>query len=254
MLFVALYLNFQQSVFIFVMIYARLAIIFYMLPVLGERVLSNLIIKNTLISLTIIGLWPCLATTVMPEQGWLIILIKESIIGLILASSLCLPFWVAIGLGEILDNQRGASISDSIDPVNGVQSSILSSFLNFALGAIFFASGGMRLLMEVMVQSYEMLPRGSSLDGIHWEQAGQLVTVLMQNSILLAAPVMLVMMVAEMLLGVFARYCPQLNPFSLSLTIKSFIAFAIFLFYGFQSLSEKPLQMFSISGFQQFIS
>ncbi len=67
--------------------------------------------------------------------------------------------------------------------------------------------------MEVMVQSYEMLPRGSSLDGIRWEHAGVLLQVLMQNSIMLAAPIMLVMMTAEMLLGVFARYCPQLNPF-----------------------------------------
>ncbi|HEY1844465.1 MAG TPA: type III secretion system export apparatus subunit SctT [Buttiauxella sp.] len=254
MLFVALYLNFQHSVLTFVMVYARLAIVFYMLPVLGERVLSNLIIKNTIISLTIIGLWPCFETVITPEQGWFYILIKECIVGLILAMTLCVPFWVIISLGEILDNQRGATISDSIDPVNGVQSSILSGFLNFAFGAIFFASGGMVRLMDVMVQSYQMLPRGSTLEGIHWEQAGQMLQVLMQNSILLAAPVMLVMMVAEMLLGVFARYCPQLNPFSLSLTIKSFIAFVIFLFYGFQAMSEKPLQLFSAAGFRQFIS
>lgn len=254
MLFVAHYLNFQQSVLIFVMAYARLAIVFYMLPALGERVLSNLIIKNTIISLTIIGLWPCIEITLMPEQGWFFILAKECIIGLILAFTLCLPFWVVIGLGEILDNQRGASISDSIDPVNGVQSSILSGFLNFAFGVIFFASGGMKTLVEVMVQSYQMFPRGCSLEGIHWEYAGPLVNTLMQSCILLAAPVMVVMMVAEMLLGVFARYCPQLNPFSLSLTVKSFIAFIVFIFYGFQSLAEKPLQMFSISGFQQFIT
>lgn len=254
MLLVAFYLHFQHSVLMFVIVYARLAIVFYMLPVLGERVLSNLIIKNTIISLTIIGLWPCFETQITPEQGWFIILIKECIIGLILAFTLCLPFWVVIGLGEILDNQRGATISDSIDPVNGVQSSILSSFLNFAFGAIFFASGGMCLLIDVMVQSYKMFPRGSSLDGFHWEQAGHLLVVLMQNSILLAAPVMLVMMVAEILLGVFARYCPQLNPFSLSLTIKSFIAFVIFLFYGFNSLVEKPLHMFSLSDFQQFLT
>ncbi len=108
--------------------------------------------------------------------------------------------------------------------------------------------------MEVMVQSYEMLPRGSSLDGIRWEHAGVLLQVLMQNSIMLAAPIMLVMMTAEMLLGVFARYCPQLNPFSLSLTVKSTIAFIVFLFYGFQALTEKPLQLFSIADFRQFIS
>ena len=252
MLVVAFYIYFQHNMLTFFIIYARVAIIFYMLPVLGGRMLSNLIIKNTIISLTIVGLWPCFETMISSEQGWLII-IRECIIGLILAFTLCIPFWIVTGLGEILDNQRGATISDSIDPINGEQNSILSGFLNFAFGAIFFASGGMRLLMEVIVQSYKILPRGSSLEDVRWEQAGHLLMVLMQNSILLAAPVMLVMMVAEILLGVFARYCPQLNPFSLSLTIKSFIAFAVFLFYGFYSLSEKTLHMVSFSGFQLFL-
>ncbi|KFF67193.1 hypothetical protein IW01_17755 [Pectobacterium brasiliense] len=254
MLFVAFYLNFQHDVLIFVMAYARLAVVFYMLPVLGERVLSNLIVKNTIISLTIIGLWPCFEQLVSPEQGWLMVLVKEFIVGLILAMSLCLPFWIAIGLGEILDNQRGATISDSIDPVNGVQSSVLSGFLNFAFGAIFFAQSGMQLLMEVMAQSYRTFPRGSELEGFNWMEAGNLLVTLMQSSIMLAAPVLIVLMIAEILLGVFARYCPQLNSFSLSLTIKSFIAFIIFFLYGFQALSEKPLRMFSVTMFQTFLS
>ncbi|CCG86234.1 type III secretion system export apparatus subunit SctT [Erwinia piriflorinigrans] len=252
MLSVALYLNFQHGVLIFAMAYARLAIVFYLLPVLGERVLSNLIIKNTIIGLIIIGLWPSFAQVLNPEQGWIILLVKESVIGLMLAITLCVPFWMVIDLGELLDNQRGATISDSIDPVNGVQSSTLSGFLNFAFGAIFFASGGMHLLMEVLVQSYQVFPRGSSLVDFHWAEVGNLLMVLAKGSIMLAAPTLIVMMVAEILLGVFARFCPQLNPFSLSLTIKSFIAFTVFLFYGFQAVSQKPLQLFSILSFQDF--
>lgn len=254
MLFIALYLQFEHSVITFVMAYARLAIVFYMLPALGDRVLSNLIIKNTIVALTIIGLWPCFEQVVLPEQGWFILLVKEFIVGLMLAMSLCVPFWVIIGLGEILDNQRGATISDSIDPVNGVQSSILSGFLNFAFGAIFFLSGGMRTLLEAMVASYQFIPRGGDLLALHGEKAGELMMAVMQGCIILAGPVLIVMMIAEILLGVFARYCPQLNPFSLSLTIKSFIAFAIFMIYGFQAMAGKPLQMFSSAIFQHFFS
>ncbi|MEH4929680.1 type III secretion system export apparatus subunit SctT [Enterobacter cloacae] len=249
-----LYLNFQNSIYSFSMAYVRVAIVFYLLPPLGERVLSNHIIKNVIISLVIIGLWPCVTPTLNPEQGWFILIIKESIFGLIFAFTLCIPFWAVTVLGEILDNQRGATISDSIDPVNGIQGSILSGFLSFAFGAIFFVNGGFRLLLDVMVQSYSMFPRGSSLETIHWEQAGLVLTVLMKSSILLSAPVFLVMMVGEVLLGVFARYCPQLNPFSLSLTIKSLIAFAIFTLYGFNSFSETVLPMFSFSLFQKLAS
>lgn len=247
------YLNFQHNVLTFLTVYARLAIVFYFLPVLGERVLSNLIIKNTVISLTIIGLWPCFETVISEGQGVFLLIVKESVIGLLLALTLCIPFWIAITIGEILDNQRGATLSDSIDPVNGTQSSVLSGFLSFTFGAFFFASGGMLRLIDMLCLSYKLLPRGSSVEGIRWEYAGQCVQIVMQNGLMLAAPVMVVMMVAEMLLGLFARYCPQLNPFSLSLTLKSIIAFVIFALYGFQAMTEKNLLLFSLDSFQGFI-
>lgn len=249
----SIYFYFQHGIFSFMFIYARLAIVFYMLPVLGEKILSNLIIKNTIIFLVIIGIWPCVQTDLMPEQGWLISIIKECLIGLILAVIICTPFWVVICLGELFDNQRGATMSDSIDPVNGAQSSIFSGFLNFAFGAIFFASNGMLLFMDILIQSYKIFPRGSDLLLLHGELTGQLLVTLVKNSILLAAPVMLVMLITEVLLGVFARYCPQLNPFSLSLTVKSFIAILIFILYGFHALTEKPLQMISIITFKQLV-
>ncbi|MBS0846927.1 type III secretion system export apparatus subunit SctT [Citrobacter sp. JGM124] len=254
MQFIIYYLNFQNGVLLFVMAYARIAIVFYMLPVLGERVLSGLVIKNTLITLTIIGLWPCSQLVISPEQGWFILLVQEVVVGLILAMTLCVPFWIAINIGELLDNQRGATLSDSIDPVNGGQSSVLSGFMNFAFGAIFFASGGMQLLLELMMKSYQVFPQGSNVMKIHWQELSYLLMVIAKNSIILAAPVLMVMLVAELLLGVFARYCPQLNPFSLSLTIKSFIAFIVFLLYGFRAMTEKPWQIFSNLALQTFIS
>jgi len=252
MLFVIHYLNFQSNVVIFVMAYARVAVIFYILPVLGERVLSGLIIKNILISLTIIGLWPYFQEVISPEQGWFILLVQEFVVGLLLALTLCVPFWIAISVGELLDNQRGATLSDSIDPVNGGQSSILSGFMNFAFGALFFASNGVQFILESMIESYKLFPRGGSLLNFHWQELGFFLMV--KNSIMLAAPVLIVMMIAELLLGIFARYCPQLNPFSLSLTVKSFIAFIVFLLYGFNSLFDKPLQIFSIVSLKNFIS
>lgn len=59
MLFTNLYLYFQHNVMILMLAYARMAIVFYMLPILGERILANLIVKNTAIFFVIIGLWPC---------------------------------------------------------------------------------------------------------------------------------------------------------------------------------------------------
>lgn len=246
-MFITLYFNFQHYALMYSMAYARLAIVFYALPILGERVISNLIVKNSIISLVIIGLWPCFETTIVLEQGWVSLLVKECFVGLILATVLCLPFWIVIALGDILDNQRGATISDSIDPLSGGQSSVLSAFFNFAFGVIFFSSNGMLLLIEILMESYQYLPQGHAISNFNWSKAGELLVELVECSIMLAAPVIIVMMVTEILLGVFSRYCPQLNAFSLSLIIKSFITFIIFLFYGVNALIDKPIGYFSIN-------
>lgn len=254
MLFFIHYLNFQSSIAIFIMAYARLAIIFYILPVLGERVLSSLVVKNVLISLTIIGLWPCFQEIICPEQGWFVILIKEFIIGFALALTLSVPFWIAISVGELLDNQRGATLSDSIDPVNGGQSSVLSGFMNFIFGAFFFVNNGVLFLLESLTESYKFFPPGEELLTFHWQELGVFLMIIVKNSIMIAAPILIIMMISELLLGIFARYCPQLNPFSLSLTVKSFVTFSVFLLYGFNSLSDKSVQVFSIISLDYFLS
>ena len=245
MLVVLTYLNFQHSVFIFVMAYARLATVIYILPVMGDRILANLIVKNMIVTMVILGLWPYFNEPVEPEQGWFIVLVKEFLIGLILAVLLSVPFWVINNIGEIIDNQRGATISDSIDPVNGTQSSVLAGFFSFAFGAIFFACDGMQILIGAMAASYKILPVGASIVGLQISVIGELLDILIRASIMLASPVLIALMVSEVLLGIFSRYCPQLNPFALSLTMKSVISFLVFLTYGFQSLTETPLHLFS---------
>lgn len=251
--FVALYLIFQHEIITYTYAYARIAFVFFMIPVLGGSVLSNIILKNTVISLTIIGLWPVFSDFDAVHASWLHVIASQSLLGLILATTLCLPFWVVIAVGEYFDNQRGATISDSIDPVNGVQSSILSSYLNFLFGAIFFSQNGMCVLVKAIHDSYSIAPPALMLSNIKWSAVGELLSSLAIESLIIAGPVMIVLMVSELLLGMFARYCPQLNPFSLSLTIKSSIAIFIFMLYGFDSLSHSAFHLFSVHPFHKFI-
>lgn len=240
-----LYQLFHDLIFELILAYARLAVIFYMLPILGERLLSNALLKNTVIYLVIIGLWPVIDGGHIIRNLTLMNVLSECVIGLFLAMVLCVPFWIVMMMGEIFDNQRGASMSESIDPVNGGQASVLSAFLNFTFCTIFFMGGGMVLLMQALVKSYAVYPLGSSLITFHWEQAGALLMLLARESLLISAPVIIVMAITEVLLGAFSRYCAQLNPFSISMSVKSFVAFLLLLLYGFRALSEKSIVLFT---------
>lgn len=248
-----LYFNFEKNIFHFFLVYARVAVIFFILPVFGSRVLSNVLVKNAITTLTIIGLWPVFDFSLIEPYDKILLICNEFLIGLALALIVCIPFWVASTIGELIDNQRGATISDSIDPVHGIQSSIFSGMLTFFYGALFFSMGGGISIITILSNSYALVPVGTGLSKVHWADSGLLLDNLIKASIILASPVMMVMMLSEVLLGILSKYCPQLNPFSLSLTIKSVLAFSIFLLYGFYTIEQKHFNIYSINTIKYFL-
>ncbi|MGL9735337.1 MAG: flagellar biosynthetic protein FliR [Symbiopectobacterium sp.] len=63
-------------------------------------------------------------------------------VGLIIAGFLYLPCWVMHAMGSFIDNQRGATLSSSIDPLSGVDTSELANFFNLLAAVILLQSGG----------------------------------------------------------------------------------------------------------------
>lgn len=249
-----LYFDFEKNVFNFFLVYARVAVIFFILPVFGSRILSNVLAKNAIITLTIIGLWPIFDFSLIEPHSKIFLICNETLIGAGLALIACIPFWVVSTIGELVDNQRGATISDSIDPIHGIQSSVFSGMLTFFYGALFFSMGGGITIITILSNSYALLPIGTGLSKIHWAEAGLLLDDLIKAGIILASPVMMILMLSEILLGILSKYCPQLNPFSLSLTLKSVLAFSLFLLYGFYAIEQKHFNIYTFNTIKYFLS
>ncbi|CAM6376554.1 hypothetical protein ESCOCK385B3_10600 [Escherichia coli] len=53
---------------------------------------------------------------------------REIIIGLFIACLLASPFWIFLAIGSFIDNQRGATLSSTLDPATGVDTSELARF------------------------------------------------------------------------------------------------------------------------------
>jgi type III secretion protein SpaR/YscT/HrcT len=158
------------------------------------------------------------------------IIARELTIGLALGCLLAWPFWVMHAMGSIIDNQRGATMSSSIDPVNGVDTSELSNFFNLFAAVIYLQAGGMTLMLEVVAESYRLFdPLQGGLP--EWRALLPVLNTMMAKAMVLASPVVASMLLSEVLLGVLSRFAPQLNAFAVSLSIKSAIAFAVLLIY-----------------------
>ncbi|XBS70289.1 type III secretion system export apparatus subunit SctT [Acerihabitans sp. KWT182] len=209
----------------------RITPAFFLLPFLSSSVVSTTI-RMPVIMLIGLSLWPHPINALPLEQtaDFFKILAQEAFIGLILGVTFALPFWIMHAIGSIIDNQRGATISSTLDPMTGVDTSELANIFNLFAGALFLFGGGLTLMMEGFTRSYQLCDPFLTCSPPVAPVLG-LLSYLATKMMILASPVLAALLLSEILLGLLSRFAPQMNAFSISLTIKSLIAFFILLLY-----------------------
>jgi len=209
----------------------RMAPSFYMLPFFNAGVLGGAT-RVAVMMFVSMGFWPAPVDLIgqIASTDYLAALARELLIGMVLACLLSWPFWVFHAVGSFVDNQRGATISSSIDPVNGEDTSELANFFNWFAAAIFLYAGGLNVFVQAVQASYVLC---DPLQSCHFAMRPVLAMLseLMIRMVVVSAPVIAVMLLCEITLGLLSRFAPQLNAFSISLTIKSLIAIFVLLMY-----------------------
>ncbi|AZN35899.1 type III secretion system export apparatus subunit SctT [Iodobacter ciconiae] len=211
--------------------FARIGPVFFMLPFLNSNVLTG-VVRITVSMLVSMSLWPY-PPGALPEFNtlwYLGMMSREVMVGSLLGCLLSWPFWVFHALGSIIDNQRGATLSSSIDPANGVDTPELANLLNIFAAVVYLQGGGLTLLLEVMASSYQLCGPLKSCTPELLPVLGML-TKMAAKALVLASPVVAALLLSEFTLGLLSRFAPQMNAFSISLTVKSGIALLILLLY-----------------------
>ena len=221
--------------------YARIGPVCLMLPFFGERLFANVMMRHALIALLAVALWPAImpvADKALSSTGDLVwILVKECATGTAIGLTLAMPFWICSAVGAWIDNQRGATISEVLDPLHGVEVSTFSAFLSVYAGAAFLANDGMRTLVDVLASSYIESQRPDGLK-IDWLRYVTFFDTLSREALRLSAPVISAMFATELLLGMLSRFATQMGVFALAFSLKSLIAFVVFYLYFGPSLAE----------------
>lgn len=227
---------------------ARLAPVFFMLPFLNGGVLTGAP-RLAVILLVAMSLWPLgdVPPPAMDALAFAGTVLREAAIGVVLGGLLCWPLWVLHGMGNLIDNQRGATLGNTVDPVNGVDTSELANFLQLFGAVMFLEAGGMTLVMETFQASYRLCPPLVSCE-LAVQPLLTLLDPLMAKILAIAAPVIAMLLTSEALLGLLARFAPQMNAFSVSLTIKSAIAFGVLLLYFGTHLPDEVSRMGAQAG------
>jgi len=151
---------------------------------------------------------------------------KEGMIGFLLGVIFAVPFWIAETAGELIDQQRGSQGAVTPDPAGEEQSGIIATLLVLTLTTIFLLSGGMHWLIDALYRSYALWPAGQLVPhlapGAAMRVLGLLDSIL-GAGLLLASPLLVAMLLAELSLGLINRFMPQLNVFDLALSAKGLV-------------------------------
>lgn len=175
------YVLYHEYILLIVIGMARLLPITFFLPWFNSQVLGGMLAKNVITCFMLLGFLPLLSVQfpLASAAAPMVIIVREAIIGLLCGICLSVPFWIALVVGEVIDNQRGATISSTMNPGIGVETSVFASFMNYFYGATFMLSGGMVTLCEAIKKSYQIFPVAQSF---HFDKALALQVVHLVNA------------------------------------------------------------------------
>ena len=159
---------------------------------------------------------------------------KEAALGFIMGYLLFWLFWAVQTAGTLIDNQRGTAIASSIDPLQGHEASPLGILFSQAFTTYFFALGGFLMVIGLLYSSFTAWPVTSLLpifDPAFPKLILEVIDTGMMLCVLLSAPIVVIMFLAEFALAMVSRFAPQVQVFILAMPIKSAIAMLILLIY-----------------------
>lgn len=215
----------------------RFLAIFLMLPFFRSEFISSTARNGVAIMLSVIVL-PVVShqldTVEFNGLFFIVMIAKEAVLGMLIGYMVSIIFWAIASTGEMIDLQRGAMSAQMFTPIVGGQTSPLGSFLTQTVAAFLFTTGGFIVLLSAIYETYVLWPVTSYYPHFNIETAIiflQQFDQILAVALLMAAPIVIIMLLAELALGLMGRFVPTVNIFLLAMPIKSILVFFVLSLY-----------------------
>ena len=151
---------------------------------------------------------------------------KEFAVGFLLALALSVPFWAIQMAGELIDQQRGVTISDMQDPATHGQASATNTLLGMTAITVFVTAGGMTIAIGALYQSYlvwpleTMLPTLSLQGFLRW---GVLLDHIFRFALVVAGPFLVIFLVSDLSVALIERFTAKISAYALAPLVKNLV-------------------------------
>jgi type III secretion protein T len=218
------------AVALFALTSARFIGIMLIMPLFTRTGVDGLIRLGIAIGLATpltVALTPQFVTDAVPPI-WLmsLLIFKEICIGMALGIVFSLPIWAISTAGDVIDSYRNASAANISDPINAAEVSILGSYLVILGLALFIAAGGLHVIIAATYRSYAVWPVQSFWPALRPDTLPLLFSLLTEAAriaFIIAAPLLVLMVVVDIVMLSFTRMNPQFQVFDSSNALKNLV-------------------------------
>ena len=231
------YLEFHRLILAAILAMARIGGAFAICPALTESMIPGVARRASVLGFTMLVV-PMVLREMPPGEpilwSFALVALKEAMIGFFLGFFAAVPFWVAENVGNFIDNQRGATMGEIFSPLSGAQVSTLGVFFTQIVSTLFFVGGVIFIFLGALYKSYRIWPVFVEKVSFAPHTPGFILNHLdsmLQTTIVISAPIIIIMFLATIGLGLVNRTAPQLNVFFLSMPVKSALGIALLVIY-----------------------
>ena len=221
----------QRDFFVFVLVLLRIGGLVAVAPmfrstVMGWRLRGGLAVALALLVAPLeAGKGISLPDSVL---GFLVLAGAEAIIGLIFGLAVAVLFSALQVAGQLISQMNGMHLADVFDPGLGANTPVVSQLLFYVALAVFLSIGGHRQVLAALLDSFVWLPAGEG----HFASSatGAMTSVLAQSFVLgirAAAPAMVALLLATLVLGLAGRALPQMNMIVLGFGLNALVTFVV---------------------------
>lgn len=156
------------------------------------------------------------------------LVIKEALFGLALGYITQLIYGIMEIAGQLIDFQVGFSMASVYDPSMGTTASNYGKVYYWLSICVFFLLDMHHKIIEALIKSFEYVPiTTASFQGTSILNIINLFSRVFELALNLAAPMIIVVLITDVVLGIISKTVPQINVLMLGMPVKSMISFFI---------------------------
>lgn len=159
---------------------------------------------------------------------FIILSIKETLFGLSMGYVTNLIFATMEIAGQLIDFQVGFSMASVYDASLGKTASNYGKIYYWLSICVFFMLNMHHKILETLLKSFEFVPLTTvSFIGFRLDSIIYIFSKVFELALSLAAPIIIVVLITDIILGVISKTVPQINVLMLGMPLKSMVSFVI---------------------------